>query len=92
MILPSITPGVLSGALFAFTISFDEIVVMLFITSRKVYTLPKRIWNGIQDHLHPTIAAVATMLMVLTLALLVIDLWIKRRRRARLAALEETRP
>ncbi len=92
VILPAITPGVLSGALFAFTISFDEIVTVLFITSRSVYTLPKRIWNGIQDHLDPTIAAVATMLMVLTLGLLLIDLWIKRRRRARLAALEETTP
>ncbi|MEM7742691.1 MAG: ABC transporter permease [Pseudomonadota bacterium] len=92
VILPAITPGVLSGALFAFTISFDEIVTVLFITSRSVYTLPKRIWNGIQDHLDPTIAAVATMLMVMTLGLLLIDLWIKRRRRARLAALEETTP
>jgi len=92
VILPAVMPGVLSGALFAFTISFDEIVTVLFITSREVYTLPKRIWNGIQDNLDPTIAAVATMLMFLTLALLLVDLWIKRRRRARLAALEETRP
>ncbi|MEM6624490.1 MAG: ABC transporter permease [Pseudomonadota bacterium] len=92
VVLPGIMPGVLSGALFAFTISFDEIVTVLFITSRAVYTLPKRIWNGIQDHLDPTIAAVATMLMVLTLGLLLIDLWIKRRRRARMAALEESQP
>ncbi|MEM1384502.1 MAG: ABC transporter permease [Pseudomonadota bacterium] len=90
VILPAVMPGVLSGALFAFTISFDEIVTVLFITSREVYTLPKRIWNGIQDHLDPTIAAVATMLMLLTLALLLIDLWFKRRRKARLAALEES--
>ncbi|MEO1275503.1 MAG: ABC transporter permease subunit, partial [Pseudomonadota bacterium] len=90
VILPAVMPGILSGALFAFTISFDEIVTVLFITSRAVYTLPKRIWNGIQDHLDPTIAAVATMLMLLTLALLLLDLWAKRRRRARMAALEET--
>jgi putative spermidine/putrescine transport system permease protein len=86
VILPSITPGVLSGALFAFTISFDEIVVMLFITSREVYTLPKRIWNGIQDHLDPTIASVATMLMVLTAILLALEFWTRQRRRARLEA------
>lgn len=89
VILPAITPGMLSGALFAFTISFDEIVTVLFITSREVYTLPKRIWNGIQDHLDPTIAAVATMLMALTLMLLLLDLWAKRRRRRRLAASED---
>lgn len=85
VIVPSIRPGILSGALFAFTISFDEIVMVLFITSRNIYTLPKRIWNGIQDNLDPTIASVATMLIALTLALLLTDLWIRQRRRSRLA-------
>ncbi|MDF1790935.1 MAG: ABC transporter permease [Thalassobaculaceae bacterium] len=86
VILPSIVPGMLSGALFAFTISFDEIVVALFITSRNVYTLPKRIWDGIQDHLDPTIASIATMLIAVTLALLLTELWARQRRRARLTA------
>ena len=80
VIVPRIMPGVLSGAIFAFTISFDEIVMVLFITSRNIYTLPKRIWNGIQDHLDPTIAAIATMLIVVTLALLLAELWLRRRR------------
>ena len=80
VIVPNIIPGVLSGALFAFTISFDEIVTVLFITSLEIYTLPKMIWNGIQDHLDPTIAAVATMLIVLTLLLLVADFTLRRRR------------
>ena len=86
VILPSIVPGMLSGALFAFTISFDEIVVALFITSRNVYTLPKRIWDGIQDHLDPTIASIATMLIAITLALLLTELWARQRRRARMTA------
>ncbi|GAB5471520.1 MAG: ABC transporter permease [Rhodospirillales bacterium] len=86
VIVPSIRPGMLSGALFAFTISFDEIVMVLFITSRNVYTLPKRIWNGIQDHLDPTIASVATLLIAITLALLLTELWVRQRRRSRLAA------
>ena len=86
VIMPSIVPGMLSGALFAFTISFDEIVVALFITSRNVYTLPKRIWDGIQDHLDPTIASIATMLIAITLALLLTELWARQRRRARLTA------
>ncbi len=81
VIVPSVMPGVLSGAIFAFTISFDEIVMVLFITSRNIYTLPKRIWNGIQDHLDPTIAAVATMLIVATLLLLLLELWLRQRRR-----------
>ena len=60
--------------------------MVLFITSRNVYTLPKRIWDGIQDHLDPTIASVATMLIAVTLALLLTDLWIRQRRRSRLAS------
>jgi putative spermidine/putrescine transport system permease protein len=86
VIMPNIMPGILSGALFAFTISFDEIVVALFITSRNVYTLPKRIWDGIHDHLDPTIASVATMLIAITLALLLTELWARQRRRARMTA------
>lgn len=85
VVLPSIKPGILSGALFAFTISFDEIVVMLFITSRTVYTLPKRIWNGIQDHLDPTIAAIATMLILITFGLLLLELVSRRWRERKLA-------
>ncbi|MCR9255315.1 MAG: ABC transporter permease [Alphaproteobacteria bacterium] len=82
VVVPQIMPGILSGAIFAFTISFDEIVTVLFITSRHIYTLPKRIWNGIQDHLDPTIAAVATLLIVVTLLLLLAELWLRKRRDA----------
>ncbi|QPC44589.1 ABC transporter permease [Kaustia mangrovi] len=84
VIVPCIMPGVLSGALFAFTISFDEIVTVLFITSRNIYTLPKRIWDGIQENLDPTIAAVATALVFLTLLLLVADMVLRSRRERRM--------
>ena len=53
--------------MFAFIVSFDEIVGVLFITVRRVETLPKLIWEGIQDNIDPTIAAVATVLVILTL-------------------------
>lgn len=69
VIVPAIRPGVLSGGAIAFAISFDDIVVVLFITSRHIYTLPKRIWNGIQDHLDPTIAVVASLLIATTFAI-----------------------
>ena len=87
VIMPRIMPGMLSGAIFAFTISFDEIVMVLFLTSRNIYTLPKRIWDGIEDHLDPTLAAVATHLIIVTLALLLFELWSRQRRAARLKAL-----
>lgn len=70
VIVPNITPGLLSGGLFAFAHSFDELVIALFITSRHIYTLPKRIWDGIQESVNPTIAAAAVVLVCITLALL----------------------
>lgn len=80
VIAPITMPGVLSGGAIAFAISFDDIVVVLFITSRYIYTLPKRIWNGIQDHLDPTIAVVASLLIVLTFALVIAKHLIDQRR------------
>jgi len=69
VILPAIRPGMVTGAVFAFIVSFDEIVGVLFITVRRVETLPKMMWQGIQESIDPVIAAVATILVVLTLVL-----------------------
>ncbi|GMG81569.1 ABC transporter permease [Paralimibaculum aggregatum] len=70
VVVPAARPGILTGAVFAFIVSFDEIVGVLFITVRKVQTLPKMIWQGIQDNIDPTIAAVATLLVLATLVLM----------------------
>ena len=78
--LPSIMPGVVSGAIFAFIHSWDELVIVLFIASRAVFTLPRRIWDGINEHLDPTMAAVATIMIGLTAVLLVVDLKVRRRK------------
>ncbi len=67
VVVPAAIPGMITGAIFAFIVSFDEIVGVLFITVRNVTTLPKKIWEGIQEDIDPTIASVATMLVVLTL-------------------------
>ncbi|MDQ2094553.1 ABC transporter permease [Rhodobacteraceae bacterium 10Alg 79] len=67
VVVPAARPGIATGFIFAFIVSFDEIVGVLFITVRNVQTLPKMIWEGIQDNIDPTIAAVATLLIVLTL-------------------------
>ena len=72
VIVPAASPGILAGAVFAFAISWDELVVNLFITSRNVYTLPRKIWDGIQDNINPAIAAVAAVMIVLTLAAMVV--------------------
>jgi putative spermidine/putrescine transport system permease protein len=85
VIVPSILPGMMAGGFFAFTLSWDEIVVALFITSRHVYTLPRRIWDGIQDNIDPAVGAVATILVALTFCLLAAHFARQRRLAARLA-------
>lgn len=69
VLLRPIAPGVATGFIFAFIVSFDEIVGVLFLTVRRVSTLPKQIWEGIQEDIDPTIAAVATLLVLFTLVI-----------------------
>jgi putative spermidine/putrescine transport system permease protein len=87
VIFPNILPGLLSGALFAFASSFDELIIVLFLTSRAISTLPKRIWEGIQEDIDPTVAAAAMLLVLLTLGLMLFSLlirsWAARRRERR---------
>ena len=68
--LPLIRPGVLVGALFAFITSFDELVVALFLSGSGAVTLPRRMWEDLRFSIDPTIAAVSTLTIVLTAALL----------------------
>lgn len=69
--LPLTTPGLLSGALFAFIISFDEPVVSFFISSVRQRTLPRRMFEDIEQNLTPVIPAIATLLTLLSIAVLV---------------------
>jgi putative spermidine/putrescine transport system permease protein len=80
VILPRIMPGILSGAIFAFIHSWDELVIVLFIASRDVFTLPRRIWDGINENVDPTMAAVAVLLVFFTVLLLLADLTVRRKR------------
>lgn len=68
--LPLIRPGVLVGALFAFITSFDEVVVALFLSGSGAVTLPRRMWDDLRFQIEPTIAAVSTLLIILTAVLL----------------------
>jgi len=61
--LPLIRAGILSGAIFAFVASFDELIVALFISGTTSVTLPRRMWDGVRVELDPTIAAVAALLV-----------------------------
>ncbi len=81
--MPLILPGVISGALFAFITSFDEVVVVLFVGSSGQKTLPWQMFTGLREQISPTILAVATVLVAISVLLLA-TLEILRRRSERL--------
>ncbi len=81
--MPLILPGVISGGLFAFITSFDEVVVVLFVGSAGQKTLPWQMFTGLREQISPTILAVATILVVISIALLTV-LELLRRRSERL--------
>ena len=80
VILPVIRPGILAGAVFAFILSWDEIVVTLFISKFSVFTLPRRLWNGMRENTDPTVAAAAVVLICITVIALLVYALISRRR------------
>ncbi len=77
--LPLIAPGVLTGALFAFSASFDEVVVVLFIGGPEQRTIPREMWAGIREQISPEILAVATFLIVFAALLLAAVNWLGNR-------------
>ncbi len=77
--LPLIAPGVISGALFAFATSFDEVVTVLFIGGLDQRTIPRQMWAGIREQISPAILAVATLLIAFAMLLMVVVEWLRRR-------------
>ncbi|AXQ92888.1 ABC transporter permease [Cereibacter azotoformans] len=77
--MPLILPGVVSGALFAFVTSFDEVVVVLFVAAHDQQTIPRQMWNGIREQISPAILSVATILVIISVALLATVELLRRR-------------
>ena len=77
--LPLIAPGVISGALFAFITSFDEVVCAMFLTGPQQRTLPRQMFDGLRDNISPTILAVATLLIAIAVLLLATVELLRRR-------------
>jgi putative spermidine/putrescine transport system permease protein len=88
VVLPLIAPGVISGGLFAFATSFDEVVVTLFLASPSQRTLPLQMFAGIRENISPNIAAVATIMVVLSV-LMLLTLEVLRRRNEKLKVQKE---
>jgi putative spermidine/putrescine transport system permease protein len=87
--MPLILPGVISGGLFAFITSFDEVVVVLFVGSASQKTLPWQMFTGLREQISPTILAVATILVGISILLLA-TVELLRRRSERLRGMSPT--
>ena len=79
VIMPLILPGMISGALFAFVTSLDEIVTVLFLADVEQRTIPRQMWSGIREQISPTILAVATILVAISIFLLTTVELLRRR-------------
>ena len=79
VIMPLILPGIISGALFAFITSFDEVVIVMFMASIDQLTIPKQMWAGIRQEISPVILCMATCLVALSIALLTTVELLRRR-------------
>jgi len=79
IIMPLILPGVISGALFAFITSFDEVVVVLFLAGFEQRTIPRQMFSGLREQISPTILAVATILVTFSIFLLATIELLRRR-------------
>ncbi|RMD48231.1 MAG: ABC transporter permease [Alphaproteobacteria bacterium] len=77
--MPLILPGVISGALFAFITSFDEVVVVLQLADVTQRTIPRQMFSGIREQISPTILAVATILILISILLLTTVELLRRR-------------
>ena len=79
VVLPLILPGVVSGALFAFVTSWDDVVVAIFLAGPRQHTLPRQMWSGIREFISPTLLAVATLLIVLSISLMLVVELLRRK-------------
>lgn len=86
VIMPLIMPGMISGALFAFITSLDEVVAVIFIADVDQRTIPRQMFSGIREQISPTILAVATILVMISIVLLA-TIEVLRRRSERLRGL-----
>ena len=87
VVFPMIRPGVISGAMFAFVTSFDEVVLVLFLAGPGQRTIPRQMFSGLREQINPTILAVASLL-ILTSVIFLMTLEYLRRRSERLRGIK----
>ena len=80
VVLPIIAPSILAGAVFAFVVSFDELIIALLLSGAEQRTLPRQMWAGTQEEITPVITAVSTMLMGVSVVVVIALQWLYARR------------
>lgn len=88
ILVPLVAPGILTGALVAFLISFDEVVIASFVSAADQRTLPRQIFSGVRESISPAIAAAAIVLVIISGILLAFTAWVERRAKQHKAALK----
>ncbi|TAL81354.1 MAG: ABC transporter permease [Candidimonas sp.] len=78
IVIPLAAPGIISAAFFSFLISFDELLISLFLSGVETETLPVRIWNSLLMDMEPVIAAISSFLILLTISVLLLELMVRK--------------
>ncbi|WP_082641257.1 ABC transporter permease subunit [Bradyrhizobium yuanmingense] len=81
IVAPLVLPALIVASFFAFLASFDDVVYVLFLGIGKITTLPMRMWEGIRQDISPTIAAVATLQMLLATIVIVVGTLLRRQKK-----------
>jgi putative spermidine/putrescine transport system permease protein len=81
--LPLVRPGILTGAVFAFITSFDEVIIAIFVSGVSSKTLPMKMWDGVRTEISPVLTAVSTILIVLSVVVLAAAEVVRRTRQRR---------
>ncbi len=80
----------LSGLLFAMVVSFDELIVSLFVSTARIRPVPVQMWSNLRGDFDPTIAAIASLCFVFALVALLLEMALRRRTGTREAMMSAT--
>jgi putative spermidine/putrescine transport system permease protein len=75
--IPQLLPGILTGAVFAFVTSFDEVMLALYLSSARLVTLPVKMFTSVTTEIDPTIAAASAVILVVTTALILTPMLVR---------------
>ena len=78
--LPAIRESIIAAAVFSFLVSFDEVVIAIFVGGPDATTLPKQMWESIRFEIDPTLTAIASMLTLLAVLVLIVGELVGARR------------